>query len=465
MSVLAINDFYRGVVESLGFAVRGGRVIFIADDGEEDILVADKMLVLPDDRFLKRPDWETETPFHPLCENPHRGESEVVKLVLETAVANLNITMLGLVTHLFANVVCIKDTKVLTTEQSEILTYVSNGGDKTKAAIVGMIGWIKKKNEADSLISCNLRRRCPLGDKKFERVCVVRFPFAEMTKKDEPYGLKTNAEIDALRGLFDFIVPGWQNEDTYSVGTNTFTAPYFTSIIMMYGALGIRFNEVIDQYKDICPDLEKYRIVGIESVMEKLNTEGYMKSLSESIPALGDSNKGSLNVSRTPATNYEVTQPAQQVTNLPFDTNPQQTQQPSGVQPEVEPGVATYIPGSVNPTVQNSMQSMLLTALASTMGAQAGNLGGMLPGLTQQPVANIDLNTFHGRQLAKQALATPLSNQQAVLNNAFGGSPYLDSGATKDASVYVPGSISGRRPVEQSQSIYRHQQVNNQLPF
>lgn len=453
MSVLALNDFYRGVVESLGFAVRGGRVISIDKDGEEDVTIEGKFLVLPDDKFLKNPNWETEVPFHPLCENPHRGESDVVKMVLETAVANLNVSLLGLTVHLFADVVCIDDTKRLSTEQAELLTFVSNAGKNTKKAIIGMVKYFSTNPDAEPLIKCNLRRRCPLGDERFERVCVVRFPFAEMDRKDNPYGLKTNSEMDALRGLLDFILPGWENDDSWSVGTNTFTAPYFTSILMMYGKLGTRLNQVIDLYKDLVPSLEDYRIQGIEYVMEKLNTEGYAKSLSESIPALGDSNKGSIETKKAPETGYAVEQPKQAV-SLPWDAPSEQVereQNQGGVAPRTPEGTASYVPGTVVPTA-NPVNALLATALAAS--------GGMLQGLVPQAQQVIDTSTFHGRQLAKQALLTPLGTQQSMINNQFGTSPFLETNQqSSGGATYTPGSVTGRAPQPQSQSLHHHQPV------
>lgn len=446
-NVLAVVDFYRTVVESLGFTVRGNKVVLIHRDGEEDMMVANKQLVLPDDTFLRSPNWETEIPFHPLCENPQRGESDVVKMVLESAVANLNVSLLGVLVHLYTDVVSIDDTKKLTTEQAELLPFVSSSGKNLRKAILGLVGKIDMSDDQHSLLTCVLRRRCPLGDVKYERVCVVRFPFADMDRKDTPYGLKTVAEFDTLRGLLDFVLPGWENDDAWSVGTNSFVAPYFTSVMMMYGKLGKRLNEVIDQYRDVSPALANYYAPGIEKVMEMIERPGHLENLRDAIPALGDSNKGHVEIKRQPETGYKLEQPKQPV-DVPWNT-PEQPATPAVNQQPVAPRVddaetASYVPGQVVPTVNPMLQMQQLYAQQMGVMPQM-NLG----------AAQVDMNSFHGRQMARQVLLQPLGMQQAAMA-PVGGSPFIDNGrSAPQTAPYVPGQLNGATGVQQNVGLTR----------
>lgn len=447
MSILETVDFGRTVLESLGYTVRGNRVFIISADGEEEVEVDGKTLVLPDDSFLRAPKWETEIPFGPLGENPQRGESEVVKMVLEAVVANLNVSLLGIMIHLYTNVAMMPDTKTLTTEQAALLPFIVAVNDKVKKAILGLVKVIDCEDQGTSLLTCNLRRRCPLGDTKFERVCVVRFPFADMERKEKPWGLNSTAEFDTLRGLMDFVLPGWEVDDTYSVGTNTFVAPYFTSVMMMYGKVASRLNEVINMYKDVAPALLSYQAPGVERVVELINRPGYLEKLRDAMPAL-DGNKGSTDAVRPPVADYKIDQPKPAV-DLPWnhgvDDVANEAQQR---QNEDQGSGGSYKPGLVKPQPQQQVQSLQLQPL-----------GG--------PSANYDPNSFHGRQMAKQALLQPLAAQQA-LHGPVGGSPFLESNEPKSAGgTYRPGALH-RAQQEQAQRQQQHHQTpigNGSLGF
>lgn len=447
MAILETVNWYRQVLESLGYTIRGNRVYIVGSDGEQEALIDNKQLVLPDDTFLRNPKWDTEVPFHPLCENPQRGESEVVKSVLQTVVGNLNVSLLGLMLRLYVDVASIPDTKKLTTEQSALLPFVPTIDEKVKKALLGMIETVTMENDNSSLITCNLRRRCPLGDTRYERVCVVRFPFADMNRKDKPYGLSTTAAFDTLRGLLDFVLPGWENDDTYSVGTNSFVAPYFTSVMMMYSRVAMRLNEVIDLFADVCPNLDCYRAIGIEAVTEAITTAGRMESLRDAIPAL-DGNKGNLDVSTAPPAGYKIEQPKPAV-DIPWETQPNENMvaTSAAVTPKVDASEGKpYVPGSVvpQPVIQ---QTMPLMAPLGGMGVQ------------------YDPNSFHGRQMAKVALMNPLS-QQLVHHGAVGGSPFLEDASKPNGdqgATYRPGVLTQQQRTQVPQ---QNQMIgNNGLGF
>lgn len=422
MSMYETVDYYRTVLEMMGYTIRGNRVILISADGEEEEIVDGKVLVLPDEDFLRNPKWDSELPFHPLCENPARGESEVVKMILGAVIANLNVSLLGVMVHLYTNVASLPDTKGLSTEQSELLSYVTNITPKVKTAILRMVQTVDCEDQSSSLMTCNLRRRCPLGDTKYERVCVIRFPFAEMDRKEKPYGLVSVAEMDTVRGLLDYILPGWEVDDTYSVGTNSFVAPYFTSIMLMYSKIGSRLNEVINLFQDIAPLLRSYSAPGAEKVYELINRPGHMEKLRDAIPPL-DGNKGSVDVKRGPATDYKIDQPKPAV-DLPWEEQGQR--QVDKVQAQVaaplvdnDEGVP-YVPGKVVPPTQPQI---------GVLGAPLGAAG-----------LSYDPNSFHGRQMAKQALLQPLAMQNQSLSSGVGGSPFLESNEPA-AGAYRPGAL------------------------
>lgn len=426
MSMYETVDYYRTVLESLGYTIRGNRVILISADGEEEEIVDGKVLVLPDEDFLRNPKWDTEIPFHPLCENPVRGESEVVKMILGAVVGNLNVSMLGVMIHLYTNVASMADTKGLSTEQSELLSFVTNITPKVKAAILRMVQVVDCEETSTSLMTCNLRRRCPLGEVRYERVCVVRFPFAEMDRKEKPYGLTSVAEMDTVRGLLDYILPGWEVDDTYSVGTNSFVAPYFTSIMLMYSKIGSRLNEVIRLFQEISPSLTAYLAPGAEKVYELINRPGHMEKLRDAIPPL-DGNKGSIDSKQTPATGYKIDQPKAAV-DLPWNEAPGERQVDQANAKVVEPRVddtegTPYVPGKVVPSAQ----------------VQPGLIGNAPLGAAS---LSYDPNSFHGRQMAKQALLQPLAMQNQVLGSAVGGSPFLEgAGEQSQGSAYRPGAL------------------------
>jgi hypothetical protein len=313
-----------------------------------------------------------------------------------------------------------------------LLPFIPAVNDKVRKAVMQLTEKVTLEDDQSSLILCNLRRRCPLGGVKFERVSVVRFPFADMDRKQSPYGMSTAAQFDTLRGLMDFILPGWEVDDTYSVGTNSFVAPYFTSVMLMYTKMATRLNEVIELYRDIEPKLMSYHIGNVEKIQAAMLRDGYMERLRDSIPPL-EGNKGSLDVPRQQNTSSKIDQPAQTV-DLPWNDRVEEVAKAAEQQRTPGADEVPYTPGSVTPQA----------LVQQTIGV-LNPLGG-----------HYDPNSFHGRQMAKQALMHPLS-QQLNQVGAVGGSPFLENAGTS-GSEYRPGALTQAR---QQQALQNNQQGTN----
>lgn len=248
-----INKFYTGLLTSLGLSVEGGRVVISDEDGSKEVTVGDKVLVLPIKDILLKPDWTTQIPFHPLCENTLRGESEIQQELLTMIRTGLNVRLSALIWRLIKVASAGVDNK-LNPDQAEFLPTLA-GFDKEMVARFGkLIKQMNPEHYKTSFLHLNQNRRCKLGDKKYERVCLVRFPLADAGREEKPYSVLRVKDFDALRGLMSYILPDWDLENTYSVGTDTKVAPYFTSLVTAYHQINKRFSEIAQLFVGDFPE-------------------------------------------------------------------------------------------------------------------------------------------------------------------------------------------------------------------
>lgn len=243
------------ILQSLGYAVHGRFVVIETEDGVEDVIVAGKKLVVPTRECLKISNWQEEIPFNPLCENTLRGESEVQQEMTIMVRAALNIRLATLVWRLaqVAGSDKCKDNK-LSNAQSEFLPCLP-GFDANMQKNLGKIALgVNPEQYKSSLIHLNLKRRSKIDGHQWDRACLVRFPLAEMERKDKPFGVALRvSDLDALTNVLDYILPDWQVENKYSRGTDSKVAPYFLALLMSYQAINARITEIAKLFVEDFP--------------------------------------------------------------------------------------------------------------------------------------------------------------------------------------------------------------------
>lgn len=427
-----INKFYGALLDSLGLSVEGSRVVIADEDGSKEVTVNDKFLILPIREAMMKFKSEEEIPFHPLCENTMRGESTIQQELMIQVRSAVNVRLASLIWRLIKVAGAGVDNE-LTPSQAEFLPTLA-GFDKDMATRFGkLIKQVDPGQYKTSLIHLNHSRRCKLGDKKYERVCLVRFPLADATRDEKPYSVLRVKDFDALKALMGYILPDWDLENTYSVGTDTKVAPYFTCLVTAYYQINKRISEVAGNFVDKFPEFAAlvtddsvwWGMMGDLSKMR--DTLPSYEGSEGSLPKGGDSQAPAIG-DPTPAKGISIPLPKakEEAVDVPWDTSPQQPGSTAPAQKavpvrQVEEDVVEYVPR------QAPMSGQVPHAAPQQQFHQP------IPNGYHNPQANM---TFHQMHMARTQVATgyQVVQQQAI---PVGGSPFSGNGNTTAGPVHA----------------------------
>ena len=249
-------ELYDRVVTGMAWEADAGEISCVVgtDNGEivrEPVTIGDKILHMPIKEFLANPDWERYIAFHPLSENPMRGESEVQRVMTRYMGANFNTALAVLMEGLIRVAADTDNHRKLSAAASECLDAVPKADSKSVKDMEKILKLLDKESLRDigkiidsmgttsrrKLINVYLKRGGTYKGKEHGRVCVVEFPFlSEEVSDDETrsiFGVKLRVnDYKGFRKLFGFIVNTMEpNSEMYNSGTNTMTAPYFTAML------------------------------------------------------------------------------------------------------------------------------------------------------------------------------------------------------------------------------------------
>lgn len=273
-------ELYERVVTAMGWEGTTGEISCVVgtDGGEivrEPVTIGEKTLHMPTKEFLANPDWERYIAFHPLSENPMRGESEVQRVMTRYMGANFNTTLAVLMEGLIRVAADTDNHRKLSAAASECLDAVPKADNKSVKDMDKILKLLDKDSLRDigkiidsigttsrrKLINVYLKRGGTYKGKEHGRVCVVEFPFlSEEVSDDETrsiFGVKLRVnDYKGFRKLFGFIVNTMEpNGELYNSGTNSMTAPYFTAMLDSWFKLAERLNKVIRTYQKYIPEL------------------------------------------------------------------------------------------------------------------------------------------------------------------------------------------------------------------
>lgn len=273
-------ELYDRVVTGMAWEADAGEISCVVgtDNGEivrEPVTIGDKILHMPTKEFLANPDWERYIAFHPLSENPMRGESEVQRVMTRYMGANFNTTLAVLMEGLIRVAADTDNHRKLSAAASECLDAVPKADSKSVKDMEKILKLLDKESLRDigkiidsmgttsrrKLINVYLKRGGTYKGKEHGRVCVVEFPFlSEEVSDDETrsiFGVKLRVnDYKGFRKLFGFIVNTMEpNSEMYNSGTNTMTAPYFTAMLETWFKVAERLNKVIRTYQKYVPEL------------------------------------------------------------------------------------------------------------------------------------------------------------------------------------------------------------------
>lgn len=374
----------------------------------EPTLINGKRLVLPTNEQLRSPSVD-KIVFHPLSENIMRSESEIISKLRNCATIRLNYTLVILVNSVIDMISSVDKHKMLNPEQAEILSVAAEADMTTLDSFMKMYTEAMKQNKGGALITTYLKRGGIIDGKKYSRVGIVGFPFYKELSEDKEvyYGVKLRKkDRQSLLNIFQYLLPGIENDGIYNRGSDSTVAPYLDALMKAFMAVGSKFNDFIEEYKDFVEPSEhllinsdwvesfdnlEVMIPQIRKIPIQAGNEGTSK-LAEAV------NIATPVVTAPPPLSYATppqVQPAPQVMAQPMQVLQQQAQQPMQW-PMQQMQQPTYIQAPPQPAPQVTSGGKL------DFSSVSRNLGAINPAMIPSSLAMSDPATMQRMQYAQQ---------------------------------------------------------------
>lgn len=259
-----INELYGHLLRVGGLqADKEGLVSIVIGKESKPYTIEGKRLVLPLPEQLATGGWDQRIVFHPLSENILRGESKIMERFRGAINLKLNWVIGKMAEELLALTVDVNSHPRMSPDQGVLLTQLLGADQKLfdKFALIMKAMGMGDKDKA--FVHIFLKRGGMVGGKKFNRACIVSFPFYEELCKDEKtvYGVPISGKARGiLRALMEFLLPGIQVANSFDVGSVSDIAPFLDALMQGVKRIAISLNDVLDAYAEFFPNVEDYRI-------------------------------------------------------------------------------------------------------------------------------------------------------------------------------------------------------------
>lgn len=258
---MELLQHYKAFVESVPGNVvdQTGHILRETSEGLKPVVWVGKEAVLPTPEFLANPDWNKYIPFHPMCESIARGESDIIQLAQTFVRISLWDRFIDVARTLLQIAADQSLQTKLTPAQQKLLSAISEA-DATTLENFGKIIAKSRHDYTDGvdrrIIAVYLRRGGSQDGQRFSRTFVTRFPlYNELLKAEDAKDAKDRKvfdvqlrakDIPVLKALHETIFPG--DESTYTIGTNSNLAPYYTVLLNGYANMAGQLNSIIKPF-------------------------------------------------------------------------------------------------------------------------------------------------------------------------------------------------------------------------
>ena len=211
-----------------------------------------KRLVMPTQEQLKNSGLSNVMVFHPLNENPTKGEAPVLARLRRAMAVRINWTIFRLILDMLRLATSYKEHEKLNPEQSEVLSILKNARTETMVAFVTMAQNALIESYTDAFVKFYLRRGGNIRGKTYSRSCMVSFPFYNELKKGEKNCYKVDLpqnDRDVLIALMEFIFPNIKDEEGYSRGSDSDVAPFTQAMYFGAGSVIGDLNDCVERYR------------------------------------------------------------------------------------------------------------------------------------------------------------------------------------------------------------------------
>ena len=278
-------DLYTSMAKVAHWVVdKEGYISRIRGPEKKPVFALNKRLVMPTDEQLTTDGSET-TIFHPLYEYLTRGESEVMSEFRRAMSDRFHMSFLALASELLTIASSQPMHALLSPEQSEFLSFVPDADQTMLDTFAKLCDAMPEDQNQKVFCSIFLRRGGVIDGKSFNRVAIVSFPLykqliedgeareAEMAarkarakgdnKKKETlppvpnatYGVEMRAkDREAFIKLFEYMLPGIDVQDRYSVGSDSDIAPFTSALMHAAEKLGGPLNDLVARFENRLPE-------------------------------------------------------------------------------------------------------------------------------------------------------------------------------------------------------------------
>lgn len=281
---MALLELYKAIVKSLNFTVsQEGHLTYVFEGEEYPALIDGKRLTLPTPEILRNGNWDNLVAFHPLSENPLRGESPVLKKLKDVINHRLSAVISDL---LFQLADLGNDTsrhRSLNPKAAGVLSTMSNIDDKFVDNLRKILS--KQANQGPNrLISLYLKRGGTYKGQKYARVAVVAFPILEQIaeESDTIFGVPVRKkDRQILDAMFKYILPDADVIETYNAPSRSMTTPYLDALLHAFANVATALNSVIHQQRKQLSNEDELRtdLSWLEHVKDLSVYEGLIPAL------------------------------------------------------------------------------------------------------------------------------------------------------------------------------------------
>ena len=255
---MKLLQLYEAILQTAGFSVaKDGAVSTVLGGAEEPTLINGKRLVIPTRQQQQIGDFSNRVMFHPLAENIMKGETVALSRLRTALNMRINLTVAGLLGQL-AHIAASNELQAkLDHSQTHYITGVDTADAKTETNIVKLIGNMDITDASANFVRLSIKRSAILNGNKHIRGCIVDFPMltqlkeALETAKYTVAGtkLRKNDVINAI-ALLEAILPraNETDEDSYSVGVNSTTAPTIEALMLSVYKIVKDLNKAVSSF-------------------------------------------------------------------------------------------------------------------------------------------------------------------------------------------------------------------------
>jgi len=333
-----IIDFYKSILDCGNLATDKDGYTSVKVTGSP-VLVTGKRLVLPTNSQLTAGNWSEKIVFHPLSENILRGESDVIAKLRSVFNIRLNYTFAAIAQNLFSIVASSAEHHLLSPEQSEMLSAISEVDSNTLELFNKITAAALKDSYDKAFISIFLKRGGVINGKKHSRVGIVTFPLYEELKNVDQevfHGIKLRVKDKlAIKQLYEYIFPNLETAETYNFGSDSSIAPFFHALMGTVLGIGSKFNDILELFSKEIDDSKE--LIFASDWVDTIENLGEMMPQIRLIP-MQAGNEGSLKVGETQSGVPQVAPVAQPA--------------PLSYQPPVAPQQPLYAPHVAGPVNQ-----------------------------------------------------------------------------------------------------------------